>query len=302
MITGLETVLGAHDAAVSDPQTLAREKAAPVARDAVPAAPASSRPSVPKTASTAGVSTATGTGAETSRIVDSIKHEEVYLFRAKDATELASARSASDGWNDDIDYGVTQRDAMLMQSSLAKKTKTLTSGTLMTQKMRDEERRRKLASLPCARIRIEFFGSAGDQLVVQLDLPAAATIMDVYAVVHSKVLESPTAFTFKLYDCAPPRRALEPTSSVSVYEAGLWPAARLAVDSLERSGQRVDLTEERALEDVFAASLLRRKGVIPAPRAGTVSAVPAVPTAVVAATAPVSGTSKSGGVPKWFKK
>ena len=294
LVTGMEVVLGAQDARASasaSALTSADRQPEPTAPTApiAPTAPTDPvAPAVPRTSATA-------PATSTSAIVDGVKYEDMYLFRA---TEVASAPAA---WNEEVDYEVSQRDAMLMQSSLAKKTKTLTSGTLMTQKMRDEERRRKLASLPSARIRIEF-GGAADHLVVQLDLPAAATLDDLYAVVRCKVFETPTAFSFKLMDCTPPRRALEPKSSVSAYEAGLWPAARLAIDSLERCGQPVDMA---MLEGVFAPPLLQRKGAIPAPRSGTVdpssgSAAAAAPTA--AATSETSkSTSKSRGVPKWFK-
>ena len=294
LVTGLEVVLGAQDARASASASASVLKSAD--RQPAPTAPTAPTdpvaPAVPQPSATS-----------TSAIVDGVKYEDMYLFRA---TEVASAPGA---WNEEVDYEVSQRDAMLMQSSLAKKTKTLTSGTLMTQKMRDEERRRKLASLPSARIRIEF-GGAADHLVVQLDLPAAATLDDLYAVVHCKVFESPTAFSFKLMDCTPPRRALDPKSRVSAYEAGLWPAARLAIDSLERCGQPVDMA---VLEGVFAPPLLQRKGAIPAPRSGTVdpssgSAAAATATAAstaagtAAATSETSkSTSKSRGVPKWFK-
>lgn len=298
LVTGLEVVLGAHDA--SAPASTTRVTAA-----AVPANSISTRGA--STAVRASPPVSAPSASQPAGLAVDVKHEDVFLFGAADV----EARAMSGVWDDDVDYEVTERDAMLLQSGLAKKSKTLVSGALMTQRMRDEERRRKLASLSGARIRIEGWCSVGDGsgLIVEFVVPAAATLEDLHAIVRHRVLESPTAFKFKLLDCTPPRKTIEPNKAVSMYEAGLWPAARLAIDALERIDGNHALGGN-SVEDVFAEALLRRKGVLPTAPASVAARTTAASSPVVpVAQAPSSGATtsrapnaKPGGVPKWFLK
>lgn len=159
LITGLERVLGAGaEKAVGD-RTPQRRPASNSSAVAPSAAVAARAPAI-EPASVAPPS---------SPVVVELTAENMFLFDPR-------SLEASGVWDDAIDYEVTQRDAMIMQSSLTKNTQTLNSGRLMTQKMRDEERRRKVASLSKARIRIEFEGAAFHHLVVQFHMPAAATL------------------------------------------------------------------------------------------------------------------------------
>lgn len=168
LITGLERVFGADGATAKSVDFAATSAAQPVGvrmpqppashPSAAAAAPAPSR----------AVATAT-TPAPSSPMVAEMTADAIFLFDPR-------LLEASGAWDDAVDYELTQRDAMIMQSSLAKNTQTLNSGRLMTQKMRDEERRRKIASLSKARIRIEFEGAPVDNLVVQFHVPAAASL------------------------------------------------------------------------------------------------------------------------------
>ena len=283
LVTGLERVLGAHDAcaeaggmtvphtAVEHPTTTAKQTAV-------------EHPTT--TAKQTAVERPTTTAQPTGPMVSV---EDMYLFCSHDVESHAA-------WDDgEVDYDVTEGDAMLMQAGLMKKSKTLTSATLMTKKMRDEERRRKLESLQKARIRLEL-GRAFEDLVVQFEVPAEATLKDVHDVVQFKLLKSPTTF-FRLVDLMPPRKEIARTAE-SVYESGMWPASRLTME-----------LEPGVTEDVFAEPLLRRKGMLP-PQKSCLGLAPTSRTSAPGGDAPASSQagrvtsapSKPASVPKWFKK
>ena len=295
LITGLERVLGTD-------ATAAKPADQPVGgrtidRTASKVAAVATAPSPPPAAAT----------APSSAVVAEISADDMFLFDPR-------SLGASGAWDDAVDYEVTQRDAMVMQSSLTKNTQALHSGRLMTQKMRDEERRQKITSLSKVRIRIEFEGSAVENLALQFYIPAAATLGEyvskparplacaeshprllarrLHDIIRLKVLKS-ELINYTLIDRLPPRKQI-PRTATSVYEAGMWPAARLVLS----------LDGPDACGDVFSESLVRRKGVMP-PQSNTTALLPSQEGALAAPDAKRSASQADGrepSVPKWFKK
>lgn len=155
-----------------------------------------------------GVSTSEGT---------SLSLEGVYLFHS--AEEMA-LRGSQKQYHEEIDYEVNEKDAYTIQASLSKQ---VAPSHLRTKKMRKNELERKMESMRPVLVRIEFPNS----MTAQFEVSAKSTCHIVYEMVRmmtrSELQRCLTLFT------TPPKTVL-PDSSLTVYEAGLAPAARLKIE------------------------------------------------------------------------
>ena len=214
---------------------------------------------------------------------------DLYVFSQEDEARLKQNESSS-FYTSDVSFDITEKDLLLMQSSLSKRAEVT---HLKTKKMRQEELKRKLDSMREVIIRIEFCG-----IIAQFSMSPKASLVDLYNVV-GKIIRPEISTDRIVLFTTPPKRILDRNATSSLYENGLVPAAKIRLDipGME-AGDGLNLLSENSRE---------KFGTMP-PR-GYKDAPPVASREqhkVEQRTSCASGTIQSSKigerkVPKWFK-
>jgi hypothetical protein len=142
---------------------------------------------------------------------------DVYIFSQEDETRLKQNESST-SYVSEVSYDVTEKDLLLMQSSLSKRAEVT---HLKTKKMRKEELNRKLDSMREVIIRLEF-----GEIIAQFNMSPRATLIDLYDIVRDIIHPEISTDQIVLFT-TPPKKILPRNATSSLYENGLVPAAKI---------------------------------------------------------------------------
>lgn len=211
----------------------------------------------------------------------------IYIFSRRREIELLSDVDTSS-----IDYEVNQSDVLLLQSSLTRKNRTL---PLKTSQIREKELQQKMDTLGPVQLRIEF----PVEMIVQFELPVNSPVSLVYDILQQHVISEGVDIDSMVLFTTPPKRILENKCSLTLYEVGLYPAARVRVALPERY---------QTIEEIFSSHALKNLDGLPPGRTRTDTADGQTlgPTEVDKVLDrlddPKRASRTSVAMPKWFAK